>query len=164
MQKQDDQHEYTFSNYVRIRDVVQKTCLRRWKIGKSGERGSGISVLPARYDDDVEVSIVKLVTVGEVYPKVPFSIATTPRCREGCNFFPWKTPLYSYFIILSVKQGDIKYHFLSFWYDSTWDWTPVSRTIGEHSYHCANGLVSQVGDRNRGWPKGCLFDTSYTKV
>ena len=28
VQKQDDQHEYTFSNYVRIQDVVQKTCLR----------------------------------------------------------------------------------------------------------------------------------------
>ena len=51
-QKQDHQHEHTFSNYVRIRDVVQKTCLRRWTIGKSGERGSGISVLPARHDDD----------------------------------------------------------------------------------------------------------------
>ena len=51
-QKQDDQHEHTFSNYVRIRDVVQKTCLRRRTKGKSGERGSGISVLPARHDDD----------------------------------------------------------------------------------------------------------------
>ena len=51
-QKQDDQHEHTFSNYVRIRDVVQKTCQRRWTIGKSGERGSGMSVLPARHDDD----------------------------------------------------------------------------------------------------------------
>ena len=51
-QKQDDQHEHTFGNYVRIRDVVQKTCLRRWTIGKSGERGSGKSVLPARHDDD----------------------------------------------------------------------------------------------------------------
>ena len=49
-QKQDDQHEHTFSNYVRIRDVVQKTCQRRRT--KSGERGSGISVLPARHDDD----------------------------------------------------------------------------------------------------------------
>ena len=28
-QKQDDQHEHTFSNYVRIRDVDQKTCQRR---------------------------------------------------------------------------------------------------------------------------------------
>ena len=52
VQKQDDQHEHTFSNYVRIQDVVQKTCLRRWTIGKSGERRSGISVLPARRDDD----------------------------------------------------------------------------------------------------------------
>ena len=51
-QKQDDQHEHTFSNYVRIRDVAQKTYQRRWTIGKSGERGSGISVLPARHDDD----------------------------------------------------------------------------------------------------------------
>ena len=51
-QKQDDQHEHTFSSYVRIRDVVRKTYLGRWTIGRSGERGSGISVLPARYDDD----------------------------------------------------------------------------------------------------------------
>ena len=53
VQKQDDQHERTFSNYVRIQDVVQKTCLRR-TIGKSGERGSEKSVLPARHDDDYD--------------------------------------------------------------------------------------------------------------
>ena len=52
VQKQDDQHKHTFSNYVRIQDVVLKTCLRRGTMGKSGERGSGISVLPARHDDD----------------------------------------------------------------------------------------------------------------
>ena len=52
VQKQDDQLERTFSSYVRIQDVVLKTYLGRWKIGRSGERGSGISVLPARYDDD----------------------------------------------------------------------------------------------------------------
>ena len=52
VQKQDDQHEHTFSSYVRIRDVVLKTYLGRWTIGRSGERGSGISVLPAQYDDD----------------------------------------------------------------------------------------------------------------
>ena len=51
VQKQDDQHEHTFSNYVRIREVVQNTCLRRWTIGKCGERGSEISLLPARHDD-----------------------------------------------------------------------------------------------------------------
>ena len=52
VQKQDDQHEHTFSSYVRIRDTVLKTYLGRWTIGRSGERGSGISVLPARDDDD----------------------------------------------------------------------------------------------------------------
>ena len=52
MQKQDDQHEHTFSSYVRIRDVLLKTYLGRWTIGRSGERGSGISVLPAWYDDN----------------------------------------------------------------------------------------------------------------
>ena len=51
-QKQDDQLERTFSSCVRIQDVVLKTYLGRWTIGRSGERGSGISVLPARYDDD----------------------------------------------------------------------------------------------------------------
>ena len=35
--------------------------------------------------------------------------------------------------MLSVKQGGIKYHFLSLWYDLSWDWTPVSWAIGKHS-------------------------------
>ena len=51
-QKQGDQLKRTFSSYVRIQGVVLKTYLGRWTIGRSGERGSGISVLPARYDDD----------------------------------------------------------------------------------------------------------------
>ena len=51
-QKQDVQLEHTFSSYVKIRDVALKTCQRRWTIGRSGERGSGISVLAAWHDDD----------------------------------------------------------------------------------------------------------------
>ena len=51
-QKQDDQHEHTYSSYVRIRDVALKTCQRRWTIGRSGERGSSVSVIVARRDDD----------------------------------------------------------------------------------------------------------------
>ena len=38
VQKQDDQHENKFSSYVRIWDVVRKTYLGRWTIGRSGER------------------------------------------------------------------------------------------------------------------------------
>ena len=37
---------------------------------------------------------VKLATVVEGDPKVPFSIATTSRCREGRYSFPWMAPLY----------------------------------------------------------------------
>ena len=48
VQKQDDQHEHTFSNYVRIREDLSGAMNDR----ESGERGSSISVLPARHDDD----------------------------------------------------------------------------------------------------------------
>ena len=40
--------------------------------------------------------------------------------------------------MLSVNQGSIKYHFLSFWYDSTWKWTPVSPINAEHCTHYDN--------------------------
>ena len=65
VQKQDDQHEHTFSSYVRIRDAVLKTYLGRWTIGRSDERGSGISVQPVRYDnhDDIYVYIYMCVCV-----------------------------------------------------------------------------------------------------
>ena len=59
-QKQDDQHEHTFSSYLRIRDIALKTCQRRWTIGKSGKRGSGISVPVERQDDDWCVCIYLL--------------------------------------------------------------------------------------------------------
>ena len=39
------------THFVRIRDVALKTYQRWWMIGRSGERGSGISVLAARHDD-----------------------------------------------------------------------------------------------------------------
>ena len=46
--------------------------------------------------------------------------------------------------MLSVKQGNIKYHFLSLWYDSTKDWTQVYRAIGEHfNYYAKIYIVFQ---------------------
>ena len=63
VQKQGEQLEPTYSSYVRIRDVVLKTCQRRWTIGKNGERGSGISVLVARQDDDDDIYIYICVCV-----------------------------------------------------------------------------------------------------
>ena len=63
-----------------------------------------------------------MATVVEGDPKAPFSIATISRCREGAIPFPGLPHFTSdpYLIRLSVKQGSIKYHFLSLWYDSTW--------------------------------------------
>ena len=64
-QKQDDQLEITYSGYVRIRDVALKTWRRRWTIGRSGERGSGLSVLVARHDDDNDDDIQYIIgTLG----------------------------------------------------------------------------------------------------
>ena len=59
--------------------------------------------------------VSKLATVVEVDPKGSFSITNTPRCRGGATPFSGLLhfTLDPYFIILSVKQGGIKYHFLS---------------------------------------------------
>ena len=77
-QKQDDQHERTFSSYVRIQVVVLKTCLGRWTIGRSGERGSGISVLPARYDDDDDDDSVNTILMSKkvLFQIIQLSIST----------------------------------------------------------------------------------------
>ena len=77
------------------------------------------------------INSCKLATVVEGDSKAPFSIATTLRCRRGRYSFSGLLyfTLDAYLIMLSVKQGGMKYHFWSFWYDSTWDWTQVSQAI-----------------------------------
>ena len=40
------------------------------------------------------ITKIKLATIVEGDPKAPFSIATTPRCREGRYSFPRIAPLY----------------------------------------------------------------------
>ena len=41
------------------------------------------------------IAKVKLGTVVNGDPKAPFSIATTPRCRGGCDSLRWIAPLYT---------------------------------------------------------------------
>ena len=79
--------------------------------------------------------IYKLATIAEGDPKAPFSIATTPRYRGERYSFPWIVPLTLdlHFRMLSVKEGGMKYHFLSLWYGSTRDWTLVSLAIAKQS-------------------------------
>ena len=55
------------------------------------------------------------MTIVKGNQKAPFSIATTPRCRGGYYSFSWFATLTLdlCLIMLSVKEGAIKYHFLS---------------------------------------------------
>ena len=80
---------------------------------------------------------IKLATLVKDDPKAPFSTVTTPRCKGGCYSIPWVAPLYldPNLIMLSIKQGSIKYYFLSLLYDTTRDWTPVSWTNAELHIH-----------------------------
>ena len=101
------------------------------------------------YLNELRISIsfqVKLATLIQDDPKAHFSIATTLRYREDATPFPGLLyfTLDPYLVMLSVKQGVMKYHFFSLCYVSTWDWTPISRTIGEHSTHWPNTLVWQL--------------------
>ena len=78
-----------------------------------------------------------MATVVEGDQKAPFIIATTQRCSGGTTLFLGLLhfTIDTYIILLSVKPGVMKYHFLGLWYDATWDWTQISRTIGKHSTH-----------------------------
>ena len=52
-QRQDDQQEPIHNIFVLIQDLALKIYREQWTIGSGGERGSGRSMLPARYDDDL---------------------------------------------------------------------------------------------------------------
>ena len=68
---------------------------------------------PARVEKLVNIYIyIRWPTVVEGDSKALFSVATTPRCREGryyldCSPYPWSIP---YNAVLSRKAS---YHFLS---------------------------------------------------
>ena len=86
---------------------------------------------------------VKLAIIVKSDLKAPFSLATTERCRDGHYSLDelLHFTLDVYLIIQSVKQGGIKYQFLSLWYVSTWDRTPVSWDIGKFSTLKANRRI-----------------------
>ena len=69
---------------------------------------------------------------GQVSVKLVSRWVLSPGLVQYCSQLLQFT-LDHYLMMLSVKQGGIKYHFLSFWYYSIWDLTPVSQTIDEHS-------------------------------
>ena len=67
----------------------------------------------------IYIYIYSWPTMVDSHPNSPCSIATKPRCKGGHYYWPWITPLTLdlYLIMLSVKQGGIKHHFLSPRYD-----------------------------------------------
>ena len=62
-------------------------------------------------------------SIQELNTNTLFSIATTLRCKGGSYSIPGllQFTLDTYLIMLSVKQGGIKYNFLCPRYDLTWD-------------------------------------------
>ena len=82
----------------------------------------------------VDVKTSNLADSSRGWPKYSFPIATTLRCWEGPYSFPLIVPLIidPYLIMLSVEQSSFKYPFSSLWHTSTWDWTLIFRTMGEH--------------------------------
>ena len=56
-------HSLSLSLYIYIYIYIYRTCQKRWTIGRSGERGSGISVLVARQDDDKDIFICVCVYI-----------------------------------------------------------------------------------------------------
>ena len=71
----------------------------------------------------IYIAIVKLATVVKGDRRLPFQQLLQRGVGEGATPFPGLLlfTLDPYFIVLSVKQGGIRYHFLSLWYDSTAD-------------------------------------------
>ena len=70
-QKQDVQLEHKYSNSVPILDVARKTCQKQWSIGRGGERGSEMSVLTARHDDDDDLESVGVgISLPLPFPRV----------------------------------------------------------------------------------------------
>ena len=60
-QRQNDQLELTYTSSVWIWDVALKTCQKQWTIGRGGKRGSGISALMIRHDDDCSTGNNKIL-------------------------------------------------------------------------------------------------------
>ena len=73
-----------------------KVCIK----GKVEQSREG-SLFYCYYTSVLSVQIVwKLATLVEGDPKAPFSIATTPKCREGRFSIFWIAPLYPWILTL----------------------------------------------------------------
>ena len=108
-QKQDDQLKPIYSSSVRIRYVDLRTCQKQWTIGRSGKRGSEISMLAVRHDDDdIYIYTCPLQTDCFVVSQL-FSVARHTRyfklgLKSGCLYVS-QIPYSWAIVILSVSEG-----------------------------------------------------------
>ena len=61
--------------------VAVRTCRKRWTIGRSGERGSGISMLMARHDDEMMMKYILQITFLND-PELFFFFLHTVKCFQ----------------------------------------------------------------------------------
>ena len=98
---------------MRIRDVALKTCQKRWTIGRSGDRGSGISVLAVRHDDDIYIYIYIYIYINAKYRCYYKAVFVLCFLASTCftNLIVWQhsstcwpvTPISVWFIVRILK-------------------------------------------------------------
>ena len=102
-----------YSSYVRTQDVTQKTCRRRWTIGKSGERWLRISVLAARHDDDDDDDdYIILYYYLSYYYKLNHIIM---EYFFAFIWLHWNIILFTHICVLSILHYYIFFHLLFSW-------------------------------------------------
>ena len=137
-QKQDDQPELTYSSYVRTRDVTQKTCRRRWMIGRSGERWSRISVLVRHDDIYIYIQIWHKITYNDWHAikanQNKSYIFTIYVQRMQWAFFACKEAIFLMFPVSDrLLSGDL----------SKGEWSESSYVRFEKIFQCINISISE---------------------
>ena len=93
-QRQDDELEPTYNSSMPMQDVALKTCRKQWTIEKGRKKGSKISVLMARHDDDDDMCVYMILYVG-LYCVLMAWILLTLSCYLSLSF-------------LEIPQGSIQ--------------------------------------------------------
>ena len=120
-QRKDDQLESTYNSFVSMQDVALRTCRKQWTREKGGEKGSRISVLVARHDDDdVKQGDIEYIfwvvgmTRPEIEPRSPEPLAN-PLSKtflfQAAQFIKtvlFRTILFSISIVFVYTQLNVK--------------------------------------------------------
>ena len=90
----------------------------------------------------------KISKVGNRSQRWPFSITITPKCREGCYFFPRIAPLYPWYISYNAEYWARRYQvpfFLAFGMTrpeiEPQSPGPLANTIANRPVHTINSLL-----------------------